>query len=182
MLLRYPSIKQKSGTTNCPPANNERRKTMKIMTAFLCLLFLAGSSVYGDQADSHGTESAQIKVGEVSPQGGSHLGPPPEAYKACEGKTEGSTAQFTSPHGEKITGTCMIADGRLVLRPDRPSGDSRDKRRGPPPEAYAACLGKSAGSVAQFVNPRGETVKGTCESEDGKMVLRPDSNRQNRQR
>jgi hypothetical protein len=158
---------------------------MKIVTAFLCLLFIAGSSAYGGQTDSRGTGGAQIKTsatGEVSPHVVPHPGPPPEAYKACEGKTAGGIAQFTSPRGETITGTCMVADGRLVLRPDRAPNNSGDQRRGPPPEAYAACLGKSAGSVAQFVNPWGETVKGTCESEDGKMVLRPDSNRQNRQR
>jgi hypothetical protein len=45
-------------------------------------------------------------------------GPPSEAYKACEGKSAGSSAQFTKPDGETVTGTCRIADGRLVLRPD----------------------------------------------------------------
>jgi signal transduction histidine kinase len=50
----------------------------------------------------------------------------------------------------------------------------REERRGPPPEAYSACEGKKAGDVAQFVDPRGETVKGACEEENGKLVLRPD--------
>ena len=47
-------------------------------------------------------------------------------------------------------------------------------RRGPPPEAYSACEGKSAGNEAQFVGPRGEMVTGTCEKEGDRLVLRPD--------
>lgn len=50
--------------------------------------------------------------------------------------------------------------------------DQRRERRGPPLEAYQACENKSVGSEGQFVNPRGETVKGICEEENGKMVLR----------
>ena len=61
-----------------------------------------------------------------------------------------------------------------------PIPDERDERRGPPPEAYKACEGKSAGSLSQFVNASGETLKGTCEEEDGKLVLRPDHRRGDR--
>jgi len=156
---------------------------MKIIPLLLCLLFLMGGSACGDQAAPRSAGGSQIRQaggGEGAPQGGPRFGPPTEAFKACEGKTEGSTAQFTGPDGETVTGTCRRADGRLVLRPDRPPGNSRDGRRGPPPEAYQACEGKSAGSSAQFVNPRGETVKGTCEEEDGKLVLRPDHRKADR--
>jgi hypothetical protein len=68
----------------------------------------------------------------------------------------------------------------MVLRPTHPKGQSGVKKHGPPPEAYKACEGKSAGSASQFVNPRGETVKGTCAEDNGKMVLRPDSNKGNK--
>jgi two-component system, OmpR family, heavy metal sensor histidine kinase CusS len=47
-----------------------------------------------------------------------------------------------------------------------------DGRRGPPPEAYKICEGKSSGSAAQFVTPHGETIRGICEEENGKLVLR----------
>jgi hypothetical protein len=156
---------------------------MKIMSILFCLLYCMGGSAYGDQAAPRDTEGSQTRQGggsEFTPQGEPRFGPPPEAFKACEGKIVGSTAQFTGPDGKAVTGTCWIADGRLVLRPDRLRENSREGRRGPPPEAYKACEGKSRGSVAQFVNPRGETVKGTCEEEDGKMVLRPDSRRGDR--
>jgi hypothetical protein len=61
--------------------------------------------------------------------------------------------------------------------PSNQGNDVRRDHRGPPPEAYKVCEGKSAGSVAQFVNRRGETLKGTCEEEDGRLVLRPDANK-----
>lgn len=55
------------------------------------------------------------------------------------------------------------------------SSDSRRGRRGPPPEAYTACENKADGDTAQFENPRGKTVIGTCEQEGEKMVLRPNN-------
>ena len=52
--------------------------------------------------------------------GGRHQGPPPEAYTACEGKCAGDAAEFVSPHGDTVTGTCVQQGDRLVLRPDNP--------------------------------------------------------------
>jgi len=103
-----------------------------------------------------------------------HQGPPPEAYAACIGKKAGDAAKFVDPHGETITGTCELEGDQLVLRPDRSKGHSGSQRQGPPPEAYSACVGKKAGDPANFVNPQGETVTGTCEMEGDKLVLRPD--------
>jgi len=54
-----------------------------------------------------------------------HQGPPPEAYTACEGKSVGDTAEFVSPHGDTVTGTCEQEGDRLVLRPDNPPGGRR---------------------------------------------------------
>jgi two-component system sensor histidine kinase CpxA len=50
-------------------------------------------------------------------------------------------------------------------------------RQGPPPRAYSACEGKSAGDEAQFISPRGETVTGICEQEGDQLVLRPNHSR-----
>ena len=102
--------------------------------------------------------------------------PPPEAYRACEGKAAGDTAQFTGPNGETVSGTCEEISDRLVLRPDRFNPRRGDRPPGPPPEAYAACEGKNAGDPARFETPGGETVTGTCEEERGRLVLRPDRN------
>ncbi len=45
----------------------------------------------------------------------------------------------------------------------------------PPPEAYTACEGKSAGDTAEFVSPHGDTVTGVCVQQGDRLVLHPDS-------
>jgi hypothetical protein len=105
---------------------------------------------------------------------GRQQGPPPEAYTACENKTAGDTAQFTSPRGDTVSGTCEKEGDRLVLRPDRSGKKSGGKKQGPPPEAYTACEGKNVGDTSQLTSPRGDTVNGTCEKEGDRLVLRPD--------
>lgn len=52
---------------------------------------------------------------------------------------------------------------------------SGKRHHGPPPEAFTACEGKSAGDKSEFVSPHGETVTGTCEERDDRLVLRPDN-------
>ncbi|WP_462324934.1 hypothetical protein [Desulfoplanes sp.] len=51
-----------------------------------------------------------------------HGGPPPEAYTACEDKSEGDEASFESPRGDTVEGICVKdRDGeRLVLKPNNP--------------------------------------------------------------
>ncbi len=61
-------------------------------------------------------------------RGGRRQGPPPEAYTACEGKSAGDTAEFKSPRGDTVTGTCVQQGDRLVLHPDNPP--ERGGRRG----------------------------------------------------
>jgi hypothetical protein len=104
---------------------------------------------------------------------GQQFSPPPEAYKACEGKKVGDASQFVNQRGETVSGICKERDGKLILRPDRLEGKSGGKSFNPPPEAYKACEGKKVGDASQFVNQRGETVRGTCEERDGKLILRP---------
>ena len=53
-------------------------------------------------------------------RGRRHQGPPPEAYTACEDKSEGEAAEFVSPRGDTVTGTCEQEGDRLILRPDNP--------------------------------------------------------------
>ena len=57
------------------------------------------------------------------------------------------------------------------------SGEAYSGRRhpGPPPEAYAACAGKSPGAAASFTNRRGETRNGICQADEkGNLVVRRD--------
>lgn len=60
-----------------------------------------------------------VEARQQGPEGG-HNGPPPEAYTACECKEAGDKAEFVSPHGDTVTGTCEQQGDRLVLRPDNP--------------------------------------------------------------
>ncbi len=108
-----------------------------------------------------------------------HHGPPPEAYAACEGKNVGDSAQFVSPRGDTVTGTCEQEGDRLVLRPEHSKPRSGGRHHGPPLEAYTACEGKSEGDEAQFVDPCGRIVSGTCEWERKRLVLRPDHTAKN---
>jgi two-component system, OmpR family, heavy metal sensor histidine kinase CusS len=91
-------------------------------------------------------------------------------------KDPGNEILFRSPHWPtEITETSFPQfDRTMITRPPIPqsSGNVRDMRPAPPPEAYRACEGKSAGTPAQFVSRRGETIRGVCEDEEGKLVLR----------
>lgn len=119
---------------------------------------------------SNAYDSEQSNNSNTNKQSSERRGPPPAAFTACEGKNEGDIAQFETPRGEILSGTCEEPRGKnagkLVLRPD--------KRRTPPAEAFTACEGKSTGDASQFKNQRGETLKGTCEESKGKLVLRPE--------
>lgn len=37
-----------------------------------------------------------------------HRGPPPEAIKACEGKTAGAATSFVNRKGDTVKGTCQL--------------------------------------------------------------------------
>ena len=52
-------------------------------------------------------------------QGGGRPGPPPEAYSACEGKSQGDEAEFTGRNGETVSGVCEFEGDSLVLKPLR---------------------------------------------------------------
>ena len=148
---------------------------MKIITTLICLLLIMGDVAFAASVESGNASGNQLQQGSIA-----NFGPPPEAYAACKSKKAGDSASLVNPKGETITATCRQEGNQLVLRPTHPKGQSGAKKHDPPPEAYQACKGKSAGSVAQFVNPRGETVKGMCAEDNGIMVIRPDSNKGNK--
>ncbi|KXI30275.1 hypothetical protein [Paraglaciecola hydrolytica] len=43
--------------------------------------------------------------------------PPPEAIKACEGKSEGDTVSFETRRGDTLEGTCKKIEEQLVAVP-----------------------------------------------------------------
>lgn len=140
----------------------------KTIISIMVFLSLGATHAFGDDNVQHNNHRR-------------HHGPPPEAYAACEGKSAGDEAQFVSPHGETVAGTCEQEGDRLFLRPDNPKGRSGGHRHGPPPEAYAACKGKNVGDMAEFENRHGNTVTGTCEKQGNRLVLRPDAAPEHRQ-
>ena len=83
---------------------------MKLMKKIIMTMVVLGICV----AVASGSDS------ETQRPRGRHQGPPPEAYTACECKEAGDTAQFESPRGDIVTGTCKKDGDRLVLRPDNP--------------------------------------------------------------
>jgi hypothetical protein len=71
------------------------------------------------------------------PQGGNGQGqtrvPPPEAFEACNGKQAGDVVTFTTPRGDKLTGTCKLFPARLVAMPDHPpQGGGKGRQDAPP--------------------------------------------------
>jgi len=86
--------------------------TKKTSIVITLLVILIAIIAFGNDASSQET-------------GKRRHGPPPEAYTACEDKNAGDTAEFVSPHGDTVTGTCEQEGDRLVLRPDNPPDGRR---------------------------------------------------------
>ena len=53
------------------------------------------------------------------------------------------------------------------------SGAGNGQPPGPPPEAIAACQGKSEGTSVSFVDRGGQTRTGTCQTVNGVLAARP---------
>ncbi len=87
---------------------------MKQLSIALSVIFLICCSVLSTQGEA---------------QSRPHNGPPPEAYTACAGKQRGASAEFTSPFGDIITGTCVEEKQRLFLRPDFPPERRKEQQR-----------------------------------------------------
>lgn len=87
--------------------------TNTIATIFV-LLTLTSATAFGDDTSMKKQDR--------------HHTPPSEAYTACEGLSAGDTAEFVTPHGDTVTGTCEQRGDQLVLRPDHPpKGDFHGK-------------------------------------------------------
>jgi len=69
-----------------------------------------------------------------------------------------------------LTGGMPAAHAEETDRPPKPS----EGRMKPPPEAIAACKGKSEGTVVQFRTSRGDTFKGVCKKFEGTLVAMPE--------
>lgn len=68
------------------------------------------------------------RAGDDGRERGGRRTPPPEAFAACKGQSEGATVEITTPRGETIKATCKQLDGQLAAVPDGPPPGN-----GPPP-------------------------------------------------
>jgi hypothetical protein len=115
--------------------------------------------------------------------GGEHHGPPPEALAACNSAKLNQACSFAAPNGT-VNGNCWQpdADHPLACRPDHGAhdatktdgnggaNDASTQRRGPPPEALAACQSHKLNDKCIFSSPRG-TENGTCFQPDASHPL-----------
>jgi hypothetical protein len=69
-----------------------------------------------------------------------------------------------------MIGSVWAAQAEQMNGPPEPQGSMKQ-----PPEAIAACKGKSEGTLVQFTTSRGDTLKGVCRYVDGVMVAMPPS-------
>ena len=157
------------------------RIAITLIGALIFFLGIQATAIRAAEQQEMTSDQTMSNRRETAPS--QRRGPPPEAYTACEGMSAGATAEMVTRRGETLTGTCEAdRDGKLVLRPESSGNNRNGKRRGPPPEAYTACEGKSSGDSSQLTTPRGEVLTGSCEEgRDGKLVLRLDRPRGDRE-
>lgn len=67
----------------------------------------------------------------------------------------------------------MLGEAHATDSQQPPSGPG-GQPPSPPPEAIAACKGKSAGTQASFTGRNGEQITGTCQQIGSVLALRPD--------
>lgn len=118
---------------------NIMKDAAALIVSITVLLLLIFNLAYGQTPDFQdpGTpcERDGLRPSGASFEGHRHppVGPPPEAYSACNNKMAGTVSQFTTPRGETIKGTCRKVGGELVLIPDRHEGVKMVRRPCPPP-------------------------------------------------
>ena len=54
-------------------------------------------------------------------------------------------------------------------------GGGKGRPQGPPPEAIAACEGKSSGDSVEFTGRRGDTIEATCQEDEGQLAAVPNN-------
>lgn len=100
------------------------RAVMIIVLIMLASVLFTTNS-YAETSENETAYSQSCQSDNESSQNRRHRRPPPEAYSACEGKNAGDRAEFISPHGDRVTGTCEQEGDQLVLRPDTPPTEHR---------------------------------------------------------
>jgi len=87
----------------------------KSIIRIVLILFLLMGSVWAVQAEEINSP----------PRTQGRMKPPPEAIAACQGKSEGTAVQFTTPRGDTLKGVCKQFEGVLAAMPERGSPPGR---------------------------------------------------------
>lgn len=85
--------------------------------------------------------------------------------------------RFRSTAARAVLGlACASAAWPVLAQSGPPSEGSAQGGRppGPPPEAVAACKGKTEGAQVSFTLRDGKSVTGTCRTMDGQLAAMPD--------
>ncbi len=79
---------------------------------------------------------------------------------------------------KQVLSTAVLFLALTILLPSASfaSGQGRGPKE-PPPEAIAACKGKSAGDSVEFTGRRGKTLEATCQEKDGQLAAVPERGR-----
>lgn len=56
-------------------------------------------------------------------------------------------------------------------------GHGREDRKGPPPEAIAACKNMQEGDSVSFTDPRGQSHTGICQTIENQLVAVPEGHK-----
>jgi ABC-type Na+ efflux pump permease subunit len=70
----------------------------------------------------------------------------------------------------------MMSESKAANAPTAPASGASGPPPGPPPEAVAACQGKTAGTQVTFSGRNGESFTGVCQLINGVLAARPAGN------
>jgi hypothetical protein len=80
------------------------------------------------------------------------------------------TKTTLTAYGVALALTSGLGSAVMAQPADGPGGQPPS---GPPPEAIAACAGKTEGSTVSFTGRNGETFTGTCQKDGTQLAARP---------
>ena len=80
-------------------------------------------------------------------------------------------APVIAASGAALIGFATAAATSTTAEPPAPPASGAP--HGPPPEAIAACKGKTEGTTVSFTGRGGETLTGTCQTTNGVLAARP---------
>lgn len=104
-------------------------KTLQV--ALLACLVAPMAMAADDTAPNHDAHHMESSASDHKggPDGDGRKGPPPEAFKACEGKSAGDKVSMSGPEGKSMSATCHDMKGKLAAMPEH-GGDKESHMHG----------------------------------------------------